>query len=128
MSSSILVSANAVGWLKEDAAIKEVSGFSVAEFCIKVNKYNRKTKEKDMVFINCQLWGKKAESVGKMLRKGKYVSVLGSIDSFRYPTVNVQEITLLIQSEEDYKKPESNETETNRGVKDHSTQEIEEMF
>ena len=105
MSSTVSVNATVIGWLKEDAAMKEISGgFSVCNFAVKALKYNRKTKEKDTIWFNCSLWGKKGERMRPMLREGKYVMVQGSIDSFKHVNLNVSDITLLSQKK-DGEKP-----------------------
>lgn len=101
MSSKVYIQADVIGWLKEDAVLQEVgNGFQVCKFCVKAQKYNRQTKQKDMVFMDCDLWGKRAEKMRQMLRKDKYVSVKGTIDTFKYPTINVQDVTLLSQAQE----------------------------
>lgn len=100
MTSKVYVHATVIGWLKEDAVMKDVgNGYQVCKFCVKAQKYNRQTKEKETVFIDCDLWGKKADKLRPMLRAGKYVQVTGTIDSFKYVTLNVSDITLLSQAE-----------------------------
>ena len=88
------------GWLKDDATLKDIGNYKVCKFCVKAEKYNRKTKDKEAVFIDCDLWGKKAESLLPMLRKGKYVQVIGTIENLKYIALNASEITLLSQAEE----------------------------
>lgn len=108
MSSKVSVQATVIGWLKDDAVMKDVgNGYSVCKFCVKAQKYNRETKEKDTVFIDCDLWGKKAETLRPMLRAGKYVQVQGTIDSFKYVTVNVSDITLLQQQQDKEQQTDS---------------------
>jgi len=105
MTSQVTVSVNVIGWLTEDATLKELTSTSACNFRVAAKKYNRQTKQKDDVFFNCTLWGKKAETFRKMLRKGKYVSVSGTIDSFRQVNINVQDICLLSQARAKEDKP-----------------------
>jgi len=112
MTSKVHVQATVIGWLKEDAVLKEVgNGYTVCKFCLKAQKYDRETKEKKIVFLDCDIWGKKAEKLRPMLRAGKYVQVVGTIESFKYVTINVQDITLLEAKKEDsHPEPEAYET------------------
>jgi len=134
MSSNIYVQATIIGWLKDDAVIKEVgNGFSVCKFCVKAQKYNRQTKEKDTVFIDCDLWGKKGEKLRPMLRAGKYVQVFGTIDSFKHVSINVQDITLLSQAEGGKEKKEDKKEEMppSHPAQDRpepTTEQMEELF
>ena len=133
MTSKVYVQATAIGWLKEDAVIKEVgNGFSVCKFCVKVQKYNRQTKEKEMIFLDCDLWGKKAEKLRPMLRAGKYVQVFGTIESFKFVTINVQDVTLLSQTEVSKKREASpsdmKESSPDSSMPEPTQKEMEDLF
>ena len=129
MSSKIYVQATLIGWLKEDSIIKEVgTGYAVCKFTVKALKYNRHTKEKDTVFIDCDLWGKKAEKMRPMLRAGKYVQVFGTIDSFKHVSITVSDITLLSQAEGQKKKDEMPPPHPTQDAQEPTSEELKELF
>ena len=99
MSSKVYIQATIIGWLKEDAILEETTScMYVCKFCIVAKKYNRQTKQKDTVYLECNIWGKKGEKLRPMLRAEKYVEVMGTIDSFKKVVINVSDITLLSQA------------------------------
>lgn len=107
MSSKVYIQANIIGWLKDDAILEEATpGLYVCKFCIVAKKYNRQTKQEDLVYLECNIWGKKSEKIRPMLRADKYVSVLGTIDSFKKVIINVSDITLLSHADGFKKKKE----------------------
>ena len=64
------------GNIARDAEIRQTnSGESVANFSIADNQ----TKDKPAIFWNCQLFGKRANSLEQYLVKGQSVTVSGSV-------------------------------------------------
>jgi hypothetical protein len=106
VSSGVEVRATVTGWLTEDAVLKDLGNYEVCKFCVKAEKYDRQQKKKVHVFINCDLWGKRAETMRKMLRKGKYVQVSGEIETFRHIDLRVDKILLLSQAKQEGKEQE----------------------
>lgn len=78
---SDLNSCNFTGRLTKDARVKQVGskGTSVAEFAIAINtgygQYEKTT------FIECQLWGVRADSLAQYLIKGTRVAVEGALEA-----------------------------------------------
>ena len=62
------------------------SGAPLAKFSLAVNERRKQGDEwTDYAhFIDCTLWGKRAESLGKYLVKGKQIGVTGSLDQQRW--------------------------------------------
>lgn len=70
------------GNLIKDADLKPVNGTAVASFCVAVNdrRKNRNGEWEDYPnFIGCTLFGKRAEALAPMLRKGLKVAVAGKL-------------------------------------------------
>ena len=94
-----------VGRLTRDAEIKSTQGGTTfAKFALAVNRYAGKDKGEEVSFIDCTLWGKQADAVGKYLTKGKQVGVVGELQQERWEkdgqkhsklTVTVRSIQLL---------------------------------
>lgn len=61
-----------------------VTNFSVAD---------SQGKDKDTIWWNCQLFGKRAESLGQYLMKGQAVTVIGNVTQRKYTDKNGQERT-----------------------------------
>lgn len=78
------------GQLGKDAEIRylpngdAVAGFSVAD---------SQSKDKPTIWWNCQLFGKRAESLSQYLIKGQAVTVSGTISQRTYTDKNGQERT-----------------------------------
>lgn len=84
------------------------SGKAKATFTIVAKRGYKDAGGEDAVdFINCQIWGKFAESIHKYLRKGTYVSVSGQINIASYEdkdgnkrnwtVLNVSDLELIAQ-------------------------------
>lgn len=94
-----------VGRLTRDAEIKSTqSGTTFAKFALAVNRYAGKDKGEEVSFVDCTLWGKQADAVGKYLTKGKQVGVVGELQQERWEkdgqkhsklTVTVRNVQLL---------------------------------
>lgn len=78
------------GQLGKDAEVRflpngdAVAGFSVAD---------SQGKDKDAIWWNCQLFGKRAESLSQYLTKGQAVTVSGTVSQRKYTDKNGQERT-----------------------------------
>jgi len=94
-----------VGRLTRDAEIRSTqSGTSLAKFSLAINRYAGKDKGEEVSFIDCTLWGKQADAVGKYLEKGKQIGVVGELVQERWEkdgqkhskvTVTVRNVQLL---------------------------------
>lgn len=77
--NSVAISGN----LTRAPELKELGGTSCLSFCVAVNdrRKNQQTGEWEDVpnFVDCTLWGSRAESLGKWLHKGSKVSVSGRL-------------------------------------------------
>jgi len=62
------------------------SGAALAKFSLAVNERRKQGDEwVDYAhFIDCTLWGKRAESLAKYLTKGSQIGVVGSLDQQRW--------------------------------------------
>lgn len=105
------------GTLTRDAEIRYMnSGDAVCNFSIADNQ----GKDKTAIFWNCQLWGKRAESLSQYLTKGQSVTVVGHVSEREFTDKNgnhrkamdvrVNELALQggkreSAGDEDYQKP-----------------------
>jgi len=62
-----------------------------AKFRIAVDDYNSQTKTREATFWDCAAWGKTAETVMRYCKKGKQVSVVGTLRSRKYINKDGQE-------------------------------------
>ena len=69
------------GRLTKDAEYKKAGAYDVAEFTIAVSHGRDKTS-----FIDCQVWGKRFETVLDAYKKGSLVAVSGQGEYSRYTT------------------------------------------
>lgn len=70
------------GRLTRDPELRRTkNGQSVCQFTIASNKIwtNEKGKQEDTVFMDVVVWGKQAENISNILRKGKYAMVTGRL-------------------------------------------------
>lgn len=81
MANGIL-EANVIGNLAKDPEIKDWNGQSFCTFPVAVNTYNK--GEKEVVYIDCAIWGRIAEGFVKMARKGTSVFLSGSLKMQEY--------------------------------------------
>jgi len=85
--SSDLNSISLVGRLTKDAELKFTnSGTAVAELGIAVNESVKRGDawEDEASFFNCQLWGKRAESLAQYLIKGTRIAIEGRLKQSRW--------------------------------------------
>lgn len=74
------------GRLTADPELRNTpSGKAVASFTVAVRRdYKNKSGEYDSDFINCQVWGKTAETVAKYFAKGSEIAAVGSYTNNNY--------------------------------------------
>lgn len=76
------------GQLGKDAEVRFLpNGDPVANFSIA----DSQGKDKDAIWWNCQLFGKRAESLSQYLVKGQAVTISGTISQRKYTDKNGQE-------------------------------------
>lgn len=76
------------GQLGKDAEVRFLpNGDPVANFSIA----DSQGKDKDAIWWNCQLFGKRAESLSQYLVKGQAVTITGSVSQRKYTDKNGQE-------------------------------------
>lgn len=76
------------GQLGKDAKVRFLpNGDPVANFSIA----DSQGKDKDAIWWNCQLFGKRAESLSQYLVKGQAVTISGTISQRKYTDKNGQE-------------------------------------
>lgn len=76
------------GQLGRDAEVRFLpNGDPVANFSIA----DSQGKDKDAIWWNCQLFGKRAESLAQYLTKGQAVTITGSVSQRKYTDKNGQE-------------------------------------
>jgi single-strand DNA-binding protein len=83
-----------IGRMTRDPELrKTTSGLAVASFAIAVDdSYKQPDGTKNTLFMNCSIFGNKAENVAKFTRKGSLVAVEGRLNQRKYTrkTDNVQ--------------------------------------
>jgi len=90
---NIVISGNVT---KDAVQRRTQNGDPVLGFDVAVNDH----KTKAAMFFQCSLWGKRGDSLGPLLKKGKPVSVSGEFgvrehEGKTYLTVNASEVTLM---------------------------------
>jgi single-strand DNA-binding protein len=75
-----------IGRLTRDPELrKTTSGMAVASFAIAVDdNYKQPDGSKNTLFMNCSLFGQRAENVVKFTRKGSLVAVQGRLNQRKY--------------------------------------------
>ena len=83
------------GRVTKDIELKVTpTGKSVCSFSLAVERKFVQNGEKITDFINCQLWGKSAETLEKYVKKGMMIGVEGRIQTRKY--TNQQEQTVYV--------------------------------
>ena len=73
------------GRVTKDIELKVTpTGKSVCSFSLAVNRKFVQDGERQADFINCQLWGKSAETLEKYVKKGMMIGVEGRIQTRKY--------------------------------------------
>lgn len=89
---------NAIGRVGKDAVIRNAGGDPVAGWSLAVDSgYGQK---KQTLWLDCSLWGKRAEKVAEYITKGSQLGVTGELgtrehDGKTYLTLRVSEVTLV---------------------------------
>jgi single-strand DNA-binding protein len=75
-----------IGRLTRDPELRKTSsGMAVASFAIAVDdNYKQPDGSKNTLFMNCSLFGQRAENVVKFTRKGSLVAVQGRLNQRKY--------------------------------------------
>jgi single-stranded DNA-binding protein len=74
---------NFTGHLTSDPEMKVVGDTAVLNFRIAINGYKDSAS-----FLSCQVWGKYAESLARVLVKGQFVAVHGELQTYEYTGSN----------------------------------------
>ena len=83
------------GYIGRDAENKSTSsGDSVASFSLGVSTGTRDNQK--TLWIDCSLWGKRADALSPYLRKGTSVTVSGDIDCRAFTSKKTGEVTAVI--------------------------------
>jgi single-strand DNA-binding protein len=89
---------NCIGRVGKDAVLRNAGGEPVAGFSVAMDAgYGDK---KTTVWLDCSLWGKRAEKVYQFIKKGDRIGVTGELstrehDGKTYLTLRVADVTLL---------------------------------
>ena len=97
-----MIISNIVGNLGKDAELKDTDKTSVTNFSIATRDYNYKTKEKETIWVDCSLWGKRGESLVNSLKKGTKVAVNGRLSIESYTSRNDGEVRFSIKMNVDH--------------------------
>jgi len=75
-----------IGNVTKDAIIKDANGSKVANFTLacRGHKKNTSTGEYETEFIDCNIWGKRGESVAQYIKKGMGMTALGQLSIRRF--------------------------------------------
>lgn len=76
-----------MGRLTNDVVITHTKGdnpMAIGKFAIAVDKKIKKEGELSANFINCVVFGKTAENIGKFFQKGNMICINGSIETGSY--------------------------------------------
>lgn len=99
---------SAVGRVGRDAEVRHTAASdSVAGFSVAIDSgFGAKKKT---LWLDCSLWGKRAESVAQHIKKGDRIGVNGELgtrehDGKTYLTLRVSEVTLLGQKPDSAKE------------------------
>lgn len=90
---------NCIGRVGRDAVVRHsASGDAVAGFSVAVDAgFGDKKKT---TWLDCSFWGKRAESVGPLIKQGDRIGIVGELSTREhegktYITLRVSEVTLL---------------------------------
>ena len=114
-----------VGRVTKDIELKVTpTGKSVCSFSLAVNRKFVQDGERQADFINCQLWGKSAETLEKYGKKGMLIGVEGRLQTRNYinqqgQTVYVTEVVVesftFLEKKQSNDQPQFNDFETYGG-------------
>ena len=114
------------GRVTKDIELKVTpTGKSVCSFSLAVERKFVQNGEKVTDFINCQLWGKSAETLEKYVKKGMMIGVEGRIQTRKYTnqqgqTVYVTEVVAdsfsFLEKKQSNEQPQFNDFESFGGL------------
>lgn len=74
-----------VGRLGADPELKTVGETSLASFSLAVDSgYDRESGKRLTSWVNCSVWGKRADTVAKYISKGDQITVSGDMHNREY--------------------------------------------
>ena len=117
-----------IGRLTRDPELrKTTSGLSVASFAIAVDDtYSRGPNgEKNTLFMNCSIFGNKADNVAKFVRKGSLVAVSGRLNQRKYTNRDNQQVTVIetIADNVDFLEPKAQGASEENGFRQVAPQQ-----
>lgn len=105
-----------IGRIGKDPKKEEFNGRTKLSFSVATDSFSGKGEKGEPDWHNCQLWGDKADTIGKYLAKGRLVYIEGRSktwakqvgeQTFRIPFVDVFEVKLL-DSKKDFEAQMNN--------------------
>jgi single-strand DNA-binding protein len=109
-----------IGRLTRDPELrKTTSGMAVASFAIAVDdNYKQPDGSKNTLFMNCSLFGARAENVVKFTRKGSLVAVQGRLNQRKYTRKTDQQVVSVVEviaDDVEFLDPKSGQAQDNGG-------------
>lgn len=115
-----------VGRVTKDIELKVTpTGKSVCSFSLAVERKFVQNGEKITDFINCQSWGKSAETLEKYVKKGMMIGIEGRLQTRKYTnqhgqTVYVTEVVAdsfsFLEKKQSNEQPQFNDSENYGGL------------
>ena len=100
-----------IGRLTRDPESRKTNtGLTVVSFTVAVDDtFKGPNGEKNTLFMNCSIFGTKAENVAKFVRKGSLVAVSGRLNQRKYTNRDNQQVTVIetIADNVDFLEPKS---------------------
>lgn len=100
-----------IGRLTRDPESRKTNtGLTVVSFTVAVDdSFKGPNGEKNTLFMNCSIFGTKAENVAKFVRKGSLVAVSGRLNQRKYTNRDNQQVTVIetIADNVDFLEPKS---------------------
>ena len=86
-----------IGRLTRDPESRKTNtGLTVVSFTVAVDdSFKGPNGEKNTLFMNCSIFGTKAENVAKFVRKGSLVAVSGRLNQRKYTNRDNQQVTVI---------------------------------
>ena len=86
-----------IGRLTRDPESRKTNtGLTVVSFTVAVDDtFKGPNGEKNTLFMNCSIFGTKAENVAKFVRKGSLVAVSGRLNQRKYTNRDNQQVTVI---------------------------------
>lgn len=112
-----------VGRLTKDPDLRYTQqGKAVATYTLAVNrKFTNQAGNKEADFINCVIWGKRAEALANYCRKGALIGTTGRIQTRTYENQQGQRVYITEVVAEDFQMLESRSVSESRDTKHKET-------